>query len=163
MPNPRFLGYHADTGRNVYLLSLDSLDASFAIPAGESQPFTCLCAMDATASTAVEFGEFCGHLLRYGCAYLCTWGPDCERVHDVMDEEVVGENPPETDVGCVMTTWHDKDSLAGALEYFFDCTVPDSDFAPNGCDRALIISVGSPVWDEAIERYVAQRTASTSS
>ena len=80
-----------------------------------------------------------------------------------MDEEVVGENPPETDVGCVMTTWHDKDSLTGALEYFFDCTVPDSDFAPNGCDWALIISVGSPVWDEAIEQYVAQRTTSTSS
>jgi len=80
-----------------------------------------------------------------------------------MDGEVVGENPPDTYVGCVMTTWHEKESLIDALEYFFDCTEPDSDFAPNGCDWALIISVGSPGWDEAVERYVAQRTVPISS
>ena len=163
MPHPRLLGYHAASKRSVYLLSLDSLGPDFTIPACESQPFTCLCAMDATAFTAAELGEFCGRLLRFGCAYLCTWGPDCERVHDIMDQEVIGENPPDTYVGCVMTTWHEKESLTEALEYFFDCTVPDSDFAPNGCDWALIISVGSPVWDEMVERYVAQRTVPISS
>ena len=82
--------------------------------------------MDATALAAAELGEFCRHLLRSGCAYLCTWGPDCERVHDVMDQAVVGENPPDTYLGCVMTTWHEKESLIDALEYFFDCTLPDS-------------------------------------
>lgn len=80
-----------------------------------------------------------------------------------MDQEVAGENPPDTYVGCVMTTCHKKESLIGALEYFFDCSVPDSDFAPNGCDRAWIISVGSPGWDQAVERYVAQRTVPISS
>ncbi len=158
MPHPRSLGYHAASKRSVYLLSLDSLGAGFTIPACESQPFTCICAMDATAYTATVLREFCGHLLRSGCAYLCTWGPDCERVHDIMDQEVVGENPLETYVRCMMTTWHEKESLIGALEYFFDCTLPDSDFAPNGCEWAVIISVGSPGWGGAVERYVAQRT-----
>ena len=62
-----------------------------------------------------------------------------------------------------MTTWHEKESLIDSLEYFFDCTVPDSDFAPNGCDWAPIISVASSCWDEAVERYVAQRTVPVSS
>ncbi len=106
MPHPRLVGYHAASKRSVYLLSLDSLGPGFTIRASKNQPFTCLCAMDATAFTTAELGEFCGYLLRSGCAYLCTWGPECERVHDIMDQEVVGENPPDTYVGCVMTTWH---------------------------------------------------------
>ena len=163
MSNPRFLGYHVDTNRNVFLLSVASLSPAPAILELRSQHFTCFCAMDATASAAADLGKFCSSLLRSGCAYLCAWGPDCERVHDIMDELVVGEDPPQTYVGCVMTTWHANDSLKGALEYFLDCTVPDSDYAPNGCDWALIISVGSPAWDAMIEQYVATRTVSTSS
>jgi hypothetical protein len=162
MSNPRFLGYHADTKRNVFLLSLASLGTDPAIPEPQGKHYTCLCAMDATASTPGDLGTFCGYLLRSGCAYLCAWGPGCERVHDIMDEVIVGENPPQTYVGCVMTTWHAKDSLQDALEYFLECTVPDSDYAPNGCDWALIISVGAPAWDATIERYVARRTLSAS-
>jgi hypothetical protein len=74
-----------------------------------------------------------------------------------MDEEVAGASP-QTHMGCVMTTWHAKDSLEDALAYFLDFTCPDADYAPDGCDSALIISVGSRDWDSAIEQYVRTRT-----
>ena len=163
MSNPRFLGCHADTNRNVFLLSFDSLSPVPAIPKFGGKHFTCFCAMDATASATADLEKLCRSLLRTGCAYLCAWGPDCERVHDIMDELVVGEQPPQTYVGCMMTTGHANDPLNDALEYFLDCTVPDSDYAPNGCDWALIVSVGSPVWETMIEQCVATKTISASS
>jgi hypothetical protein len=89
--------------------------------------------LDAQDRSGSELGRFCLHLLQLGCPYLCTWGPDSERVHDIMDEESAGNNPPQSDQGCVMTTWHEKESLRDALSFFLDCTCPDGAYAPNGC------------------------------
>jgi hypothetical protein len=75
-----------------------------------------------------------------------------------MDEEVVGDNPPQSYLGCVMTTWHANDSLEEALDFFLSSAYPDETYAPNGCDRALIFSIGSDDWNTAIERYVTART-----
>ena len=122
-PKPRFLGYHADTERQIFLLTSESLAAEFVMPNCNGGHFNCFCAMDATALTADELGGFCSRLLRLGCACLCAWGPDCERVHDIMDEQVIGGNPPWTEeMGCVMTTWHADDSLTDAL--YFSSTAP---------------------------------------
>jgi hypothetical protein len=42
-------------------------------------------------------------------------GPDCERVHDIIDEVIVNRNPGETDEDVIMTTWHDDEALNEAL------------------------------------------------
>jgi hypothetical protein len=110
--------------------------------------------MDAREIPDTQISAFCSQLIRLGCAYLCTWGPDCERVHDLMDREVVGRNPPDTYLGCLMTTWHAKDSLADAVDFFLTCTDPDEDYAPNGCSRALGIVVGCDAWATEVEGYV---------
>ena len=75
-----------------------------------------------------------------------------------MDREVLGENPPETYLGCVMTTWHAEDSLEDGLEFFLTCAYPDEKYSPHGCDSALIVSVGSNTWPNAIKQYVTART-----
>src|ERR1035438_5466181 len=82
---------------------------------------------------------------------FAAWGPDCERVHDAMDAEIVGENPPTTYIGCVMTTWHAEDTLREAFDYFLDCTTPNEDFAPGGCASALTVVVRATDWAEDIE------------
>jgi hypothetical protein len=151
MLSPSPIGYHAASERQVFLLTLDSLHAPWSMPIAEGRHFTCFCAMDARNVTAAELGEFCARLISLGCAYLCTWGPDCERVHDVMDELVVGDNPPQTYLGCLMTTWHAKDSLEDALHFFLYAADPDEEYAPNGCGLALCISVASTEWNVAIE------------
>ena len=113
---------------------------------------------DASSVSTEEISEFCSHLIRLGCAYLCTWGPDCERVHDIMDETVVGDNPPDTYRGCLMTTWHAQDSLVEAVDFFLASTIPDEKFAPTGCAFGLAIAVGSAEWAKTIERELRLST-----
>jgi hypothetical protein len=154
---PRYLGYHRDSERDVFLLTLEELDEPYALPGVEGRHFICFCAMDATGLRADELGKACSRLLRLGCAYFCTWGPDCERVHDIMDEEDMKLNPSPSDLGCVMTTWHAKESLKEALDSFLDCIQPDETYAPNGCNAALIISFAGNDWNREIEQYITAK------
>ncbi len=163
MVAPRFLGHHSASNREVYLLILDDLGTSFTLPDIQGHQFTCFCALNAEGLPAGALGKFCSRLLQLGCVYLCTWGPDCERVHDIMDEEIVGNNPPQSYLGCVITTWHAKDSLREALDFFLDCTLPDETYAPNGCNAALIISCPGNDWNATIEKYVTAEISSAPS
>jgi hypothetical protein len=110
--------------------------------------------MDARDIPDEQMSALCSQLIRLGCAYLCCWGPARERVHDIMDQEVLGSNPPDSYLGCLMTTWHSKESLAEAVDYFLACTIPDEDYAPDGCSRALTIVVGSGDWATEMERHI---------
>jgi len=101
---PGCLGHHSASYRDVYLLTLDALAAPFRLPDIPGRHFKYFCALNAEALPADQLGRFCSHLLQLGCAYLCAWGPDGERIHDIMDEEIVGDNPPQSYTGCVMTT-----------------------------------------------------------
>ncbi|MCH9648638.1 MAG: hypothetical protein K0U98_10390 [Deltaproteobacteria bacterium] len=49
--------------------------------------------------------------LDVGCAYLCTWGADCEPAHDIFDKVKVGENPDPEDDRVVLTVRHDGESI----------------------------------------------------
>jgi hypothetical protein len=48
--------------------------------------FACLLAWDARGTTADEVSAFVEPLLRAGAFYFVCWGPDCKRVHDIIDE-----------------------------------------------------------------------------
>jgi hypothetical protein len=158
MPKPQLVGYDATQERQIWLLTLDTLQTAFAWDELRGQKFVCLCAMDASSIPIDELSAFCSHLIDLGCAYFCVWGPDCERVHDIMDEEVIGDNPPATDLGCLMTTWHARESLAEALDFFLTCTIPDEAYAPNGCPYGLAIPVGSADWTAKIDRHIRLST-----
>lgn len=69
-----------------------------------------------------------GRLLESGLTTVCTWGPDCERVHDVFDEVYVGDASHEPSF-ILMSTWHSSDTLTEAVRYFRDIAFPaDYDF-----------------------------------
>jgi hypothetical protein len=159
MPKPQFVGYDATTGRQIWMLTLDALQPAFAWDELHGQKFACLCAMDARSMSSDALSAFCSHLIRLGCAYFCVWGPDCERVHDIMDEEVVGDKPPATDIGCLMTTWHATEPLAEAVDFFLTCTTPDEEYAPSGCFYGLAVAVGSTAWATEIEQHLRRTTA----
>jgi hypothetical protein len=142
-PGPRLLGRHSGSNRELYLISLESFEDQLWSFSGGGR-FTSFCAMHAREISSPAIATFCSHLLQLGCAYLCTWGPDCERVHDIMDQEVVYGHQWDQSMGCVMTTWHADDTLQSALDFFLDCTEPDEAYAPTGCDRGLIVCVGRP-------------------
>lgn len=159
MLKPQFVGYDAPTERQIWMLKLDGPQPAFTWAELHGQKFACLCAIDARSMSADELSVFCSHLIRLGCAYFCVWGPDCERVHDIMDEEVVGDDPPATDIGCLMTTWHAKESLSEAVDFFLTCTIPDEEYAPAGSPHGLAIAVGSTGWATEIEHQL--RTSMT--
>jgi len=138
---PRCLGHHSASNREVYLLTLDDLDAPFTLPDIQGRHFTCFCALNAEGLPADQLGKFCSHL----------------------DEEIVGDNPPQSYIGCVMTTWHAKDSLTDALSFFLDTTEPDEAYAPNGCNVALIITRTGNDWKATIEKFVTAEIAASPS
>ena len=155
---PRLIGKEPLFERNVFLLSLESIATQFATLFPDAGQFVCLTAIDARGISDEAFLSFCSHMLRLGCAYFCAWGPDGERVHDLMDRVVVGDNPPGTYAGCLMTTWHDNELLEDAADFLLTCAIPDEDYAPIGCQTALIITVGSDAWAGDLERHVGDRT-----
>ncbi len=69
------------------------------------------------------------HFLRNGLVYVCTWGDGCERVHDIFDEAEVGGGSSDSNV-CLMSTWHSRDTLDEAIEFFLTWAIPpDRDLA----------------------------------
>jgi hypothetical protein len=130
------------------LFSVDTPSAA-ALPrlALPSDNFACLLAWDARNDSVEAVSAFVSPLLRAGASYFVCWGPDCERVHDIIDEMV---SYPDNDFGvpedsCIMTTWHASEPLSEALRFFLVNSWPDEHY--QGSTRtALAIAVGSPAW-----------------
>jgi hypothetical protein len=103
--------------------------------------------MDASALEAERMSALARKLLDQGMAYFCGWGPDCSRVHDVVDEEVVQRNLSEE--ADVMTTWHDDEDLDDAL-WFAEFAVPSDDYIDT-CRTVLAIVVDQAEWSARVE------------
>lgn len=150
---PSRLGYHSGSDRNVFLLELE--EAHSAWPSIKLPSlFACFCALDACEMSVSEISDFCEKLLRSGCVYLCAWGPGCERVHDIMDEIIVGDNPPESSFADIMTTDHAHDSLTEALDFFLLWAEPHDESRAD-CRSALIVVVANLVWRAEISSYIS--------
>lgn len=81
-----------------------------------ASPFLCLFVANATGRSAEAIGVVMRELMHRGCHYIVCWGPDCERVHDIWDEEYVYlhldnlDHAPPGD-----STWHSREPLDEAL------------------------------------------------
>jgi hypothetical protein len=101
--------------------------------------------------------EFATAALNNGMVCFCAWGCDCERFHDIVDEAIVkdelgerrwaGPNADDT----IMTSWHARDSLAGALDFFATCAVTTAGFKADSSFR-LVVCVGNSDWAEIAKR-----------
>ncbi len=140
--------------RQPFFLSLPQLDAfphHFNLP---SRHFVCLLACDTTQQTDDQLRTVATRLLNLGIAYLCTWGPDCERVHDVFDLVVVQQQSQQEREYAIMTTWHSHESLDQALWYALEVAYPDEMYAPS-CRATVVVSVANPAWDAQLQRRLA--------
>jgi len=108
--------------------------------------FRLFVAADTTGSTPEAISEFAHAALKRGMVYFCAWGPGCKRFHDVVDEVrdkrlIVG--PTTNDV--VMTTWHEKETLHDALDYFLISAWPTDGFAVDS-DYWVAMCINNPLW-----------------
>jgi hypothetical protein len=107
-----------------------------------SVPCCLFLAVDSTAVSDAVVRNMAKGLLQHGIAYLCVWGPDCERVHDQFDLERLPDEPRGR---VVMTTWHSKETLSDALWFFATCAEPDAGFKTE-CTDWVAVSVLNEAW-----------------
>jgi hypothetical protein len=129
--------------RQLFALELPDLESlpELTFP---SAHFVCLVVCDATGVDPSRLLRFADALLSCGAVYVLASGPDCERVHDLFDEVIVGVPPsaPQFPLG-IMTTWHAHEAVSEALWQFLFASWPDDEFFDT-CGSALAIVVGSP-------------------
>jgi len=94
-------------------------------------------------------------LLDAGAAYFATWGPDCARVHDLIDAERPQEEPGEDDV--VMTTWHVDVDLDEAIWESVYVAIPAGRYAV-GCNALVAVVVDDPAAAAQIRRRYGDLT-----
>lgn len=124
-----------------------------------SKRFRLLVAADVKSVNTLVISDFALAALKRGMVYFCSWGPGCERFHDIVDGVVVGDDgtgqefsgPNRSDV--VMTTWHDDETLEEALDYLATCAVPTDGFTPDS-DFRLVISVANQQWAAQAQKFL---------
>jgi|SRR6267143_1043357 len=135
--------------KDIYLCSSATIGMLAARITPTSPNFGLLLAMDAQSVDVSQIGELAENLASKGLAYLCAWGPDCERVHDTFDEILVQRDLEEKDDNVVMTTWHADDSLEETLWYFMNCAFPAQGYEGT-CEEWIVAPIGNAEWEQRI-------------
>ena len=137
---------------SLSILNLESFPSELNLP---SPHFVMLLACDARKVEDSVITDFADSMIDRGIAYLCGWGADCERVHDLFDLAFVmreiedGQQYPH-----IMTTWHNDESLDEALWFMLNSAYPDDALADT-CGIDLAVSVANAEWDTLIQRRLS--------
>jgi len=145
---PERVGADQD-GQQLFLLelaSLDDLPEDLHVGGGY---FLCLLALDARASSDDDLLTLARRILRRGAVFVCTWGPGCERVHDLVDQVDTELNPNSTEDSVVLTTCHADEPLSETLWFLLNAASPAEDYVAD-CRAALVITMGSSSWSSEV-------------
>ena len=112
-------------------------------------------AMDARTMSVDEIGNIANWALDQGAVYLCAWGPDCERVHDIIDEVVCNRNPDETDEDVIMTTWHEDETLEEALWFAVNSAFAVGAYEQT-CKTLVTVTIGNQDWGSQIAKTLSE-------
>lgn len=106
---PRVIRHLENAGRTIYFMPLRELGDWPERIELSSRHFGVLLLCDARNIPNATVFAVAERMIKQGLAYFCAWGPECERVHDLFDEALVGDGTrAERDDPVVMTTWHDE-------------------------------------------------------
>src|SRR5713101_1066953 len=136
-------------GKDIYLCPSATIDTLATQITPSSPNFGLLLAMDAQSVDSGQIGELAEKLASKGLAYLCAWGPDCERVHDTFDEIAVLRDLEQKDDNVIMTTWHSDESLEGSLWFFVNCAFPAQAYEES-CKAWIVAPIGNAEWEQRI-------------
>ena len=120
-----------------------------------SPNFACLIAWDSINATAEEIYSVVEPLIKNGASYFCTWGPDCERVHDIIDEiDRTHSDLGSPEGSVIMTTRHKGEPIQEALYFFLLCSRPDEHYE-SSTNSSLAIVIGNTEWAEEIKKSLS--------
>ena len=125
--------------RTVFLVAADTVDDWPLTPPWVSAAFGLFIASD----QEIDAGTVAERAIAQGLALVAAWGPRCEHVEDIFDEERVGDGTrSETDETVIMTTSHPDESLSEALDYFLVTSFP-ADAYVESCQAWVVFAIGS--------------------
>lgn len=155
--NLEILNHGRTKGQSRLLLSafasgLDDFSSSIAIHGKHCVLFL---AMDARPMSINEISNIANWALDQGAVYLCAWGPDCERVHDIVDEVIVNRNPGETDEDVIMTTWHEDETLEEALWFAVNSAFAVGAYEQT-CKTLVTVTIGNQDWGSQIAKKLSE-------
>jgi hypothetical protein len=135
------LGRQTASSRDLFLLSLPdpgSFPDDFELP---SPHFACLLVWDSADDLVETISSIASRLIRAGCAFFCASGSGCERVHDIFDDEELGDGTEYDPESVILTTWHDDEPLRDTLFFFLNATSP-IDRYEDTCNSSIAIVIG---------------------
>lgn len=102
-----------------------------------------------------EIRNIANWALDQGVVYVSAWGPDCEGVHDIIDEVLVDRSPDATDEDVIMTTWHEDEALDEALWFAVNSAYPAGAYEGT-CETLVAIAVESKDWGSQITKMLPE-------
>ena len=104
-----------------------------------------------------KYSPKASELIKSGLAYFCAWGNECEKIHDIFDEEIVSLEIEQTwetdDDNVIMTTWHKNESIKEALLFFLMNTSPTEKYYSE-CKSSLVLLIGNSVETDNIKFFL---------
>jgi hypothetical protein len=140
--------------RRLFTLQVSASSEVLGATQAVAPHFAVFLAWDATSVATEEISRLAALLHNRGLAYLCAFGPDCERVHDIFDEvelELDGARPNES---VIMTTWHKDESLEDALWFFVYNSFPDAAYEDT-CRIGIAVTIGNSQWAAQVTDYLS--------
>lgn len=126
--------------RTVHLGHIEDLsDWPINLPL-RANHFVLFLAMDASSVALDAVQEAARRALQAGMVYLCAWGPDCKRIHDLFDEQIWAQGLESSEADVLLTTWHARDSLEDAVRFFLNTAWPADEYLSSTRDwYALVV------------------------
>jgi len=146
-----------DFGRKIFLINVSKFkDFDFKKLPQLSEYFTLLI-INSDEVTTEDYSKNVDELINSGLAYLCAWGKDCEKIHDIFDEvavmmEIEQQIDPNDD-SVIMTTWHQDQTIKEALFYFLFNTAPTEKYYSD-CKISLVLTIGDSNKSENVRKYL---------
>src|SRR4051812_387314 len=140
--------------RQLFALQVSASSDVLAATQGVAPHFAVFLAWDATSVATEEISSLATLLHNRGLAYLCAFGPDCERVHVIFDEvelELDGARPSDS---VIMTTWHSDQGLEDALWFFVYNSFPDAAYEDT-CHTGIAVTIGNSQWATQVADYLS--------
>jgi hypothetical protein len=152
MTEIRLIGRSTASDRPLYLVRIEDVDDQPKCLPERVRPFVLFTALDATRVSDERLKSFARTWLEFGCAWLCSWGPESERVEFAFDQAEIDIEPFKkswfAESMCV-TTSHETDSLDDALWFAVFAT------APRYGEYGAVVTVAEDDWAEEIEARLA--------
>ncbi|MCA1592270.1 MAG: hypothetical protein LC754_06390 [Acidobacteria bacterium] len=151
MLQPERIGRNDVSERDLFLLNAPSISEVPGAINLSSKYFGVLLACDARNVEDVVVVDLARSLIANGMRYFCSWGGDCERVHDLVDSVIIENDPDETEDSVIITMWFEEKSLDEALWQFLYVAFPANDYEAD-CRADVAIVIGNSEWGEQIKR-----------